>query len=160
MPTLLIIRHGIAEDFRLGLKDADRALTEEGWGKTRAAMKGLVRQGFRPTRGFHSPYRRAAETMSCLQEAAGAFPMETCLGLLPNARPSDTDLWLRGLMAEAGPELMVALISHQPLVSELVFHLTGRDLDMKKASCAVLRWEEGAWAFERHFAPAELREGA
>ncbi|HJW73251.1 MAG TPA: histidine phosphatase family protein [Geothrix sp.] len=160
MPTLLIIRHGLAEDFRPGLQDSDRALTDDGWTKTRAAMKGLVRLGFQPTRGFHSPYRRAAETMTCLQEAAGGFPMETSLGLLPNARPAQTDLWLRGLMTEARPMDQIAVISHQPLVSELVFHLTGRMVEMKKASCAILRWEAGAWRFERLFAPAELREGA
>ena len=42
MTTLLLIRHGIAEDPRSGQQDADRALTEEGWVRTRAAMKGLV----------------------------------------------------------------------------------------------------------------------
>jgi phosphohistidine phosphatase len=160
MPTLLIIRHGLAEDFRPGLKDSERALTEEGWAKTRAAMQGLVRRGFTPTRGFHSPYRRAAETMVCLQEAAGAFPMESSLGLLPGARPSEADLWLRGLMAEASPGAVLALISHQPLVSELIFHLTGRSVDMKKASCTALTWEPHGWQFQASFSPAELRSGA
>lgn len=160
MTMLLIIRHGLAEDLRPGLKDSERALTEEGWAKTRAAMKGLVQRGFTPTRGFHSPYRRATETMVCLQEAAGAFPLESCLGLLPHARPGQTDLWLRGLMAEARPDAVLALISHQPLVSELAFTLTGRTVDMKKASCTLVSWEEGAWHFVQHFSPAELREGA
>ncbi len=160
MPTLLIIRHGLAEDFHPGLKDSERALTEEGWAKSRASMQGLVRRGFTPTRGFHSPYRRAAETMTCLQEAAGPFPMESCLGLLPGAPPSETDLWLRGLMAEAPPAAVLALISHQPLVSELVFHLTGRSLDMKKASCTVLTWEQGGWQFQAAYSPSDLRSGA
>jgi phosphohistidine phosphatase len=155
--TLLLIRHGIAEDPQPGQRDADRALTEEGWAKTRAAMKGLVARGYGPTRGFNSPYRRAAETMACLQEAAGAFPMETRLELLPEGRPPQVDLWLRGLMAEARMADVVALISHQPLLSHLVFHLTGRGVDMKKAGCTVIRWEEGAWHFKRQFQPAELR---
>lgn len=157
MTILLLIRHGIAEDPRPGQGDADRALTQEGWAKTRAAMKGLVALGFMPTRGYNSPYRRAAETMTCLQEAAGAFPMETSLGLVPEARPAQADLWLRGLMAEAGPGDVLALVSHQPFLGELVFHLTGRSLDVKKASCTILRWEGGTWRFERHFQPAELR---
>ena len=101
MTTLLLIRHGIAEDPQPGQRDAERALTPEGWTRTRAAMAGLVRLGLRPTRGFNSPYRRAAETMTCLQEAAGAFPMETSLGLVPEARPAQADLWLRGLLAGA-----------------------------------------------------------
>ena len=157
MSTLLLIRHGIAEDPLPGQKDADRALTEEGWRKTRGAMKGLVAQGFAPTRGYTSPYRRAAETMVCLQEAAGAFPMETRLDLLPSGRPSAVDLWLRGLMAEARSGDVFVLVGHQPFLGDLIFHLSGHHLDVKKASCTVLHWEQGAWRFERQYQPVELR---
>jgi phosphohistidine phosphatase len=157
MTTLLLIRHGIAEDPRPGQRDSDRALTEEGWRKTRAAMRGLVRRGHIPTRGFNSPYRRAAETMVCLQEAAGAFPTETRLDLRPDGHPSQVDLWLRGLLAEGPAGAVLALVSHQPFLSELVFHLTGRPVEVKKASCTIIRWEDGAWRFERQLSPAELR---
>lgn len=157
MTTLLLIRHGIAEDPRPGQRDADRALTEEGWVRTRAAMKGLVARGYRPTRGFHSPYRRAAETMTCLQEAAGAFPMESRVDLRPDGKPSLVDLWLRGLLAEAGPGEELVLISHQPFLSDLVFHLTGRAVDVKKASCTVIKWEAAGWRFEGQYQPSELR---
>src|ERR1035438_6879127 len=157
MTTLLLIRHGIAEDLRPGQKDPDRALTEDGWTKTRAAMKGLVARGLVPARGFNSPYRRAAETMLCLQGAAGAFPMGATLGLSPDAPPRQADLWLRGLLAEAAAGDVLALVSHQPFLSELVFHLTGHNLEMKKASCTVLRWEDGLWQYERQYQPSELR---
>lgn len=154
--TLLLIRHGLAEDPRPGQRDADRALTEEGWRRTRAAMRGLVARGLTPTRGFHSPFRRAAETMACLQEAAGSFPMESSLALVPEGRVAQADLWLRGLLTES-PEAIVALVSHQPFLGDLVFHLTGREVEVKKASCTVLRWESGGWSFDRHLTPAGLR---
>lgn len=157
MTTLLLIRHGIAEEPHLGQRDADRALTEEGWARTRAAMQGLVALGHVPNRGFNSPYRRAAETMVCLQDAAGAFPMETRVDLMPNGRPAHVDLWLRGRMAEAGTGDVLALISHQPFLGGLIFHLTGHSLEVKKASCTVIRWENGLWHFERQYQPAELR---
>jgi len=76
---------------------------------------------------------------------------------MPDGRPPQVDLWLRGLLAEARPEEVLVLISHQPFLSDLIFHLTGRDVDMKKASCAVIRWEDGGWRFERQFQPSELR---
>lgn len=159
--TLLLIRHGIAEDPGPGLRDADRALTTEGWTKTRAAMEGLVARGYLPTRGVTSPYRRAAETMACLQEAAGrAFAVETWEGLVPHGDPGAAELWLRSLMAGLGGDEVVALASHQPFLGELVFHLTRRSLEVKKASCTVIRWSPGLWSFERHFTPAELRSGA
>jgi phosphohistidine phosphatase len=157
MTTLLLIRHGIAEDPRPGQRDSDRALTEEGWRKTRAAMQGLARRGLLPTKGFSSPYRRALETLSCLQEAAGAFPVETREDLTPGGRPPEVELWLRGLVAEGRGEAALALVSHQPFLSELIFHLTGRPVEVKKASCTVLRWEDGAWRFERQLSPSELR---
>jgi phosphohistidine phosphatase SixA len=157
MTTLLLIRHGIAEDPRPGQKDSDRALTEEGWRKTRAAMKGLVARGYLPSRGFNSPYRRAAETMTCLQEAAGAFPMETRLDLRPDGDPPQVDLWLRGLLAEARTGAVLALVSHQPFLGELIFHLTGRAVEVKKASCTIVRWVDGAWRFERQLSPTDLR---
>jgi len=157
MTTLLLIRHGIAEDSRPGQKDSDRALTEEGWKKTRAAMKGLVALGYLPTRGFSSPYRRALETLLCLQEVTGAFPTEAREDLRPEGRPAQVDRWLRGLQAEVGRGEVVALVSHQPFLSELVFHLTQRSVEVKKASCTVIRWKEGAWRFERQLSPAELR---
>jgi phosphohistidine phosphatase len=158
--TLLLIRHGIAEDPRPGQRDADRALTPEGWTKTRAAMRGLVAHGYGPTLGVTSPYRRAGETMACLQEAAGkAFPVEAWEGLVPHGDAGTADLWLRSLMAGHEGET-VALVSHQPFLGDLVFHLTGRGVEVKKASCTVIRREDGLWRFERHFAPAELRSGA
>ena len=157
MTKLLLIRHGIAEDPQPGQKDSDRALTEEGWRRTRSAMKGLVGLGYKPTRGFTSPYRRAAETMVCLQDAAGAFPMETRLDLVPHGRPAQVDLWLRGLMAEALSHEVFVLVSHQPFLSELIFHLTAQDVEVKKASCTILSWESGAWQYERQYQPSELR---
>lgn len=161
MATLLLLRHGIAEDFRPGQRDADRALTSEGWSKTRAAMRGLVARGWVPTRGASSPYRRALETMTCLQEAVGhGFPVETWEGLVPHGKPGAADLWLRSLMAELGQDDTLALTSHQPLLGDIVFHLTGRSLEVKKASCTVIRWQFGRWSFENHFTPAELRGGA
>jgi phosphohistidine phosphatase len=161
MASLLFIRHGIAEDPGPGQRDADRALTAEGWAKTRAALRGLVARGYLPTRGVTSPYRRAAETMACLQEAAGrAFPVEAWEGLAPHGEPGAAELWLRSLLAGLDGDEVVALASHQPLLGELVFHLTRRSLEVKKASCTVVRWENGLWRFERHFTPAELREGA
>lgn len=160
MPTLLLIRHGIAEDPAPGQRDAERALTLDGWAKTRSAMRGVVARGYLPTRGVTSPYRRAQETMLCLQEAAGhAFPVEAWEGLSPAGEPAEADLWLRSLMAEAAREEVVGLTSHQPFLGDLVFHLTGRSLEVKKASCTVIRWDSGLWRFEHHFVPSELRRG-
>lgn len=158
MTLLLFIRHGIAEDFRPGAPDSERALTEEGWEKTRAAMKGLIAKGFIPARGISSPYRRALETMACLKEAAGnGFPVGYSELFTPEEDPADTEAWLRTMMRGAGEDEVIAFTSHQPLLGDLIARLTGRYLDIKKASCTVVEWNGSGWAFRKHFTPSELR---
>ena len=158
MTTLLLIRHGIAEDWRPGHPDAERALTPEGWDKTRAAMRGLVALGHVPARGISSPYRRAMETMACLKEAAGnGFPVGVWEGLEPEGDPRAAEAWLRILMRGAGEDERIALTSHLPFLPALITHLTNRDLEVKKASCTVVEWMGSGWRFKRHYTPAQLR---
>lgn len=160
MITVLLIRHGIAEDPKRGVPDAERPLTAEGWEKTRAAMKGLVLRGYTPTRAVSSPYRRAAETLVCLKEATpDGFPVGYWEGIVPEGNPRLAENWLRAQLAEASPFEVLALVSHQPFCSELVRHLTGQWVDHKKASCTVLHFDGLAFAFGAHFAPSELRAG-
>jgi phosphohistidine phosphatase len=157
MTTLLLIRHGIAEDWRPGLPDADRALTSEGWARTRAAMKGLVALGLAPDRGISSPYRRAMETMACLKEASPTmFPVGTWEGLTPESDPAAAEAWLRILLRGAREGERIAFTSHQPFLGDLVLHLTGREVEVKKASCTLVRWADGAFAFEAHHGPKDL----
>ena len=158
MALLLLIRHGIAEDFQRGLEDAERALTPEGWEKTRQAMGGLVARGFVPNRGISSPYRRALETMACLKEASGnGFPVGVWEGLTPEGDVVETDIWMRRLMIGAGEEEILAFISHQPFLGDLVELLTGQHLAIRNASCTVIEWMGSGWRFQRHFSPDELR---
>lgn len=160
MTTVLLIRHGLAQDPLPGMRDADRALTPEGWDRTRAAMRGLLRRGLLPTRGISSPYRRAVETLTCLKEVVGTeFPISCWEGLVPEASVTLAEAWLRGTLAEAGPEEVIALVSHLPLIPDLVDHLCGTWISAKKASCTVIDWDGQAFRQREHLSPRELREG-
>ena len=163
MTKLLLIRHGIAEEFRAGFPDSERALTEEGWAKTRAAMAGLVSRGLIPSRGISSPYRRAMESMACLKEAAMAadskhvFPVGVSDGFAPSGDVEEMDHWLRRLVINAGENEIIAITSHEPFLSSLIGQLTGQHLDVKKASCTIIEWTGEGWKFKQHLKPAELR---
>ncbi|HJV21838.1 MAG TPA: histidine phosphatase family protein [Holophagaceae bacterium] len=163
MTTLLLIRHGIAEDWAPGRPDAERALTAEGWEKTRAAMRGLVRMGHVPDRGISSPYRRALETMACLKEAAQStasgtgFPVGVWDGFTPEGDVHAAEAWLRILMRGAGEDERIAVTSHQPFLADLIAHLTGRDVEVRKASCTVVEWMGNGWRFKNHYSPSQLR---
>ena len=165
MTMLLLIRHGIAEESRSGLPDSERALTEEGWIKTRAAMTGLVSWGYLPSRGISSPYRRAMESMACLNEAAmardpkHAFPVGVSDGFTPGADTVEMDHWLRRLVINAGPAELIAITSHEPFLSSLIHQLTGQHIEVKKASCTVIEWTGDGWRFKQHLKPSELRGG-
>lgn len=165
MTRLLLIRHGIAEESRLGLPDSERALSDEGWIKTRSAMTGLVSLGFLPSRGISSPYRRAMESMACLKEAAMAkdskhpFPVGVSDGFTPGADVEEMDHWLRRLVINAGLTELIAVTSHEPFLSSLIRQLTGQSLDVKKASCTIIEWTGDGWKFKQHLKPSELRRG-
>jgi len=64
---------------------------------------------------------------------------------------------LRRLASNAGKDEIIAFTSHEPFLSDLVAHLTGLHLDVKKASCTVIAWTGEKWRFQQHFKPAELR---
>lgn len=159
MTRLLLIRHGIAEPYHSPDSDAERALSAEGWEKTRRAMAGLVAKGFLPDRGITSPYRRAMESMACLKEAAAnGFPVGVWEGLTPDGDVVEAETWLRQLMSGAGRHEVIAFTSHQPFLGDLVHRLTGRMVEVKNACCTVVEWAEGKWSFVVHFSPKELRK--
>lgn len=161
MITILLIRHGIAEDPKRNVPDAERPLTAEGWEKTRAAMKGLVRRGYLPTRAVSSPYKRAAETLVCLKEATSdGFPVGYWEGLVPEGKPLLAEDWLRAQLVEAPSSEILALVSHQPFCSELTRHLTGQWVDFKKSACTVIHFDGSVFTFGAHFTPGELRAEA
>ncbi len=161
MITLLLIRHGIAEDPKHGVSDADRPLTSEGWEKTRAAMAGLVKCGYVPTRAVSSPYKRAMETLVCLKEATrDGFPVGYWGGLVPEGNPQLAEAWLRDELIEADPFEVFAIVSHQPFCSELTRHLTGQWVDFKKAACTVIHFDGTTFSFGAHFTPSDLRAKA
>ena len=58
--TLLLLRHGIAEERRDGLDDGERALTPRGRSRTRAVLDRLVERGLGADRLISSPLVRAA----------------------------------------------------------------------------------------------------
>lgn len=158
MTTFLLIRHGIPEHGAWGQPDAERALTPEGWDKTRRAMKGLVARGFAPGVVISSPYLRALQTRTCLLEALSTSPTEeTWEGLVPEGSVPALEDAMRSWAGEADQDAVIALVAHQPILGDLVEHLTGRAVLMKRAAVSVVSLQGGIFRLQAHFLPAELR---
>lgn len=122
MLVIDIVRHGEAEPSSAE-GDAGRPLSARGAEDVRALGRRLVTTGWRPTRVFASPLKRARDTARVLTEGLEPVPLiETLLELEPEADPTEV---LGALEAHGTMEGHVLLVSHMPLVSRLAAYLSG-----------------------------------
>jgi phosphohistidine phosphatase len=128
---IYLLRHGIAEDARPGMPDADRTLTPEGKEKLRRVLK---RAGVTPSLILSSPYKRAVETADLAAQVLGyAGKVVRIEALVPHGSPYS--VWDE-LRARRG-ETAVLLAGHEPLMSSIVAFLLDSpslQVDMKKAA--------------------------
>lgn len=145
---LFILRHGEAEV--IAASDADRDLTEAGRAEVREVVRRSAAELSAVTRLWVSPLRRAQQTADVVTEVLGEIPRETSDLLLPEAITSQV------LDMLAGQENSTCLlVSHQPLVGELVNGLcakangyypmgtgalAGIDLEYPALGCGQLTW--------------------
>jgi phosphohistidine phosphatase len=129
-----LLRHGLAEEARPGVKDANRALVPEGVKKLREVMKLARAADVQPTLILTSPYRRAKETAEVAARELGYKGALVPAGCLtPDGSPET--VWDE-LRAHKGEE-QVLLVGHEPLFSGLAAYLLGApslQVDMKKGA--------------------------
>jgi phosphohistidine phosphatase len=133
---IYLLRHGIAENGRPGLKDVDRALTEEGREKLKRVLSRARGAGLKPGVILSSPYRRALETAAIAAESLAYHgKIVQTPALTPDASPHQVWEEVRARRDESA----VLLASHEPLMSATVALLLGSpvlNVDMKKAGLA------------------------
>lgn len=114
---ILILRHGLAERPSDDFDDVARPISERGRRLLRRALHRVERMGLLPDAILCSPWLRAVHSADLLAELCDVEPEST--PLLARA-PGDE---LLQLLAASGAE-RVALVGHQPWLSELVLLLT------------------------------------
>jgi phosphohistidine phosphatase len=118
---LLIIRHAIAVDRGVpGMSDDERPLTPEGAKKFREAARGLAAVAPRPAVLFTSPQLRARQTAEIAAAVWGRLKARD-LSALANGD-------LEGLvsaLAEQPQDATIAVVGHEPHVSDLLARLLG-----------------------------------
>jgi phosphohistidine phosphatase len=139
MKTLLLLRHGIAEDPAAGQNDASRPLTAEGIKKTRQAAAGLARVIDPPDLILTSPKLRARHTADIVAAAFGlrAEPLDDLGAEAP-------DRILRKL--QRYPQDTLLIVGHEPTFSRIVSLLCTADpdcdvIELKKAGCACVQFD-------------------
>lgn len=131
---IYLLRHGIAEDQRPGMKDPERALTAEGKKKLREVLQVAKTAGVKPRTILTSPFRRALETAEI---AADVFDYKDDLVLSTHLTPmSDVrDTWVDIKTHKGAAQLLLA--SHEPLTGLLTGFLLGAPslaVDVKKGA--------------------------
>lgn len=139
---LLLIRHAtaVARDTP-DLADADRPLTPRGAKRFRRAAQGLARVVPRPDVLLTSPWRRARETADIAAVTfEGPAPVETTA--LTGASFDE----IVSTLEELGHVSLVALVGHEPWMSELLARLTQGDagrLAFRKGAAALVSCPDG-----------------
>jgi phosphohistidine phosphatase len=132
-----LLRHGIAEDDRPGLTDADRALTPEGKRRLRHVLKAVAESGLKPPLILSSPLKRALQTAELAKEILKCEgDVLRTRALTPGSSPEQA--W-EEIRAHRDQEALL-LVGHNPLYDSLAPFLLGAmslQVDFKKG--AILR---------------------
>lgn len=121
METLYIMRHGQAQG--RAASDAERALTDRGEEEVRQMVTSLADELAGLENVWTSPYRRARQTAAITNQVLGrgADPIVTEL-LVPEAKIEPLCEQIQNCQ-----ESSLLLVSHMPLVGELLHYLTGTE---------------------------------
>lgn len=131
---LYLLRHGIADEPGLGMRDADRELTAEGRKKLRQIFKVALDAEARPTLIVSSPYVRARQTaMLAAKQLEYSNEILYSNALVPHA--SAHEVWEEIRVYKSEARLLLA--SHEPLMSStaaLLLNSPGLAIDFKKGA--------------------------
>lgn len=139
---VVLFRHGIAEEreafSKTGLPDSERPLTARGLRRTRAAAEGLRALVPELDAVGSSPYVRARQTADLIAHSYGVPAVDIVQDLQPEGAPLEICRW----MERRAPVGAVALVGHEPDLSELLAWLTAGRQDgfarFKKAGACLI----------------------
>ena len=114
---LYILRHGEAERNATG--DRQRQLTERGKAEVNAVVQQHAPALSRVDGIFASPFDRAQQTAAVASEILGGIAVQTLNVITPNHTPDE----VLPFLCQQDSTSTLLLVSHQPLVSELIAEL-------------------------------------
>lgn len=121
--NLYLLRHGEAEPRHYD--DSLRSLTSHGKQEVIHVARQFAKHGIVLDGCYHSPFVRATQTcVLFVAESGSAIKPEPLSLLTPNHRALQVLSFLSSLQLQH-----VLLVTHNPLVSELLAVLTGHDID-------------------------------
>jgi phosphohistidine phosphatase len=116
---VFLVRHAHAEK---GEPDAGRVLSQRGHDEAGALAKQLAEHDSRPELVLTSPLVRARQTAEAIADEVGVE-----LRVDERLSPGATAELVREAIREVDGDGPVAVVGHQPDLSEVAFELTGQD---------------------------------
>jgi phosphohistidine phosphatase len=155
--TVVLVRHGIAEDPTSDKPDSDRVLTREGNDRMKENAKGLRELFPKAEAIYSSPLVRAVQTALWISRAyKSKMSVDTTESLLPEATTEQLRAFIGGLK-----QANVILVGHDPSLSANLLALAGwtGSFETKKGGAAALRFSpEGIVTLEWIAPPKVLRK--
>jgi len=140
MKFIVLLRHGIAEDKRPGMTDADRALTSEGRKKMKEIARALASIFPEAEAIWSSPLLRAMQTAEAVAAAWDPkLRIEQTDALESQSHPAEFRKLLPRLDVDAA-----IFTGHEPNMTEIMTDLTGVQgaLSLKKGGFYGVRMED------------------
>jgi phosphohistidine phosphatase len=131
---LYLLRHGVAEEARPGMTDADRILTADGRKKLRHVLKAVAEARVKPSLMMSSHLKRAMQTAEIAREVLGCEGEIIKTKALAPAATAE-QVWEEIRIHKGEPSLM--LVGHNPLFDGLAAFLLGATnlkVDFKKGA--------------------------
>jgi len=148
--VLLVMRHGKAKGRGAQERDFDRGLRDRGLRDAAGMGAILVAKGLVPDVILSSPARRAVMTAETIAESCGfggeIVEMESLyLGSVENYMRVLGEFGCEEEEGE-GRRVRVMVVGHQPGLSQLIYSLTGRSVEMVTSAIAVIRIGIAGWS--------------
>lgn len=157
--TIVLLRHGIAEEKSADGTDERRRLTAEGRARMREVACGLAELFPKLDAIYTSPLNRAVETAQAVAKAYGKeVQIHTTDRLAPGSDAKD----FHALLAEA-PHRRAVYVGHEPTLTRFFLALLGIRspkgvVELKKGGCYVVTIAaDGTVSLEHVLAPRVLR---
>ena len=157
---VFLVRHAKSlTDWSTYPTDSVRPLAKKGQERQRKASKGMQQRGMAFDVAWVSPYQRAQETLTIIQDVFNAnVPVEIVNELIPGG-DEEKVLELLQRQAKKTPLLRLLVVTHNPLVSNLV-ELIDAELmiDMETSAVAHCSITEQDYKLLNYYSRAQLLE--
>lgn len=144
MKTLFLVRHGQSSWDDVKLADTKRPLTDKGKHDAARMGKRLAESEAAVDLIAASPAMRALATAKAIARKLDYKRKRIVQdGRLYSGQVDDL---LELIQEMGGDHKQLMLVGHNPLLSELVMHLAGKDVNLPTCAVAILRFDTKSWA--------------